>query len=117
MYKQAGDAVDATQLTQEAQRIRGAADESNSPFPSRPVSWAGVQLERDRTQLAAKINYAAMRAEELADERTRAGGGVPQGRDAVRQAAQRRVIYRVLSSASRDTDALVTKLENLAKGR
>jgi len=27
------------------------------------------------------------------------------------------VIYRVLSSASRDTDALVTKLENLAKGR
>ena len=68
-------------------------------------------------QLAAKINYAAMRAEELADERTRAGGGVPQGRDAVRQAAQRRVIYRVLTSASRDTDALVTKLENLAKGR
>jgi len=63
MYKQAGDAVDATQLTQEAQRIRGAADESNSPFPSRPVSWAGVQLERDRMQLAAKINYAAMRAE------------------------------------------------------
>ena len=117
MYKQAGDAVDAAQLTQEAQRIRGAADESNSPFPSRPVSWAGVQLERDRMQLAAKINYAAMRAEELADERTRAGGGVPQGQDAVRQAAQRRVIYRVLSSASRDTDALVTKLENLAKGR
>ena len=77
MYKQAGDAVDAAQLTQEAQRIRGAADESNSPFPSRPVSWAGVQLERDRMQLAAKINYAAMRAEQLADERTRAGGGVP----------------------------------------
>jgi len=62
-------------------------------------------------------NAISMGSPSVVKPRPGAGGGVPQGRDAVRQAVQRRVIYRVLSSASRDTDALVTKLENLAKGR